>query len=297
MTATFETPAVGLPTRPTAVTKPFPPHGSIHRAMGDRRIGMPRCSCQPCRTAERRYSKRRVYLAAVGTPILIDAAPARAHLHALKKAGMAYTDIARQNGIPRRTITSIAGGTYKRIRSATAAAILAIQPGAASDRASVPAFGVARRIQALMAAGHPFKAILAATGLHHSSVSSILNGHQDTVRAELAARVEEAYRRLASSRGTSARSLRRAERCGWRDPLWWEDMGHIDDPDFDPATAERELNRDELGALRRQEIEHLSSYGYEPEVIAERLELHISTVRAVIQELRTGERRVRKAVA
>ena len=294
---TTETPAVGLTTRPTTGTN-LPPHGTLRRAMGDRRSGRPRCHCQPCRTVERRYDKHRRVLAHTGRPLLVDATPAREHLAKLRDAGDAVAVISLQYGIPRHSLEKISSGTWLRIRATTAAKILAIKPGtAASDFRSVSSLGAIRRVRALMAAGHPLKAIAAEVGMQHTTASNLANGYQATIRHELNERVRKGYVALASSRGTSARSLHRAEREGWRDPVWWEDMGHIDDPTFDPAAAEQELNRDELAALRRKEIEHLASYGFDAEAIAERLGIHVGTVRAILQELRTGQRRDRRAAA
>ncbi|MFE5628442.1 hypothetical protein [Streptomyces sp. NPDC056543] len=298
MTASAKTPAAGLTLRPAAGTKPLPAHGTLRRAMGDRRYGWPRCHCKPCRTTERRYSKRRSYLTKIGKPILVDATPTREHLANLRAAGDAFTGISAQYGIPRRTLNQIFGGQWKRVHAETASRILAIPPGTATNNyRSVPAVGAVRRIRALIAAGHTMNAVAAAMGLQHSTASLLLNGRQDTIRHELNERVKSGYVALASSSGNAVRSLLRAQREGWRDPLWWEDMGHIDDPTFDPATAEQELSRNEQAALRRAEVDHLSAFGFVPEVIAERLDMHVSTVRAIVAELRTGERRNRKAAA
>lgn len=280
-------------------TTPLPPHGTLRRAMGDRRKGWARCLCPPCRIVERRYTKRRLYLATIGTPILVSAEPAREHLAKLRAAGDAYTVIASKYDIPRRTLNRLTNGELKRLHHTTAAKILAIEPGTATDNyRSVDAIGATRRTRALIAAGHSLNLIAEACGLQHSTASILINGHQTTIRHELNERVTRGYQQLSNSRGNSVRSLRRAKRDGWHDPLWWEDMGHIDDPDFDPAAAEQELSRNELAKLRRDEIEHLLSFNCSIEEIANRVDdLHVGTVRAIVAELRTGQRRERRVAA
>jgi AraC-like DNA-binding protein len=85
--------------------------------------------------------------------------------------------------------------------------------------------------------------------------------------------------------GSALKTRNKARREGWPDPLWWEDMGHIDDPDFDPAAAvERELNRDELAALRRQEIAHLAAFGIPEHEIAQRLGMSPHYVHDLIRD-------------
>lgn len=276
----------------------LPPHGSLRRASGNHRTGRPRCHCKPCRTTERRYTKYRKYLADRGMPILVDAAPTIAHVKKLRAAGDAFTLIAERHNIPRKTLTSLLAGQYRRVHRTTEQAILAIQPGSCLDPyASVPALGSIRRVQALMAAGHSLGAIEQAAGIQHSTASVLANAAVTTIRRSIAERINSTYQRMAHIRGTSVRSLNRAKRQGWRDPIWWEDYGAIDDPGFDPTIVERELSRDELGALRRGEIQHLMSFGCEAEEIAPRLGMAIATVRAVMNELATGQRRDRTGAA
>ncbi|MEI5032471.1 hypothetical protein RB201_04530 [Streptomyces sp. S1A(2023)] len=74
-------------------------------------------------------------------------------------------------------------------------------------------------------------------------------------------------------------------------------MGHIDDPNFDPQTAERPLNRLELAAYRRDETERLHSYRIPDHEIAARLGMALTTVRGIIGELECGQRRDRKQAA
>lgn len=283
----IESPVAGMASLPAAGSKPLPPHGSLRRAMGDRRTGRPRCHCDTCRMTERRYEKRRHFLAVSGRSILVDSAPAREHLTMLREAGDSLTGIAERYSLSRYTLHKISCGLWPRINAATEAKILAIHPGTATDdHRSVSAVGARRRVRALMAAGHSLNAIKDAVGMQHNTASVLVNGRHPTIKYELNERVKAGYLLLAGSRGESVRSLRRAEREGWPDPVWWEDMGRIDDPEFDPDTAERELNHLEEGELRAAEILHLASFGSEAEEIAARLGLGRDYVVARLRKLR-----------
>jgi hypothetical protein len=103
-----------------------------------------------------------------------------------------------------------------------------------------------------------------------------------------------AYHALAGHPGTSVRSLRRARLEGWAPPAAWDDET-IDDPNGAPDFGDSVLNFHERAALRREEIIHLAWHGDTPEQIFNRLneEVSISTVRAVIHEWRTGQKRKR----
>ncbi|MBT2467796.1 hypothetical protein J7E97_07900 [Streptomyces sp. ISL-66] len=247
-------------------SKTLPPHGTYARARGNHRSGAGRCYCQPCRAAEHAYTKRRLLLKATGRPLLIDAAPVRAHLKKLRQAGAAYTAIADTLGVPRSTLSNITSGRNGRLRSSTATAILAIRPGQAIDTTrSVAALGSIRRIRALFAAGHTLKAIAAAAEIEESTASYLVNGHAVTIRRELALRIEAGYTALAHRRGTSVRNLRRARREQWAGPDYW-DVEDFDDPAFEPAT-----DRIPGYISRSEDCFELERLGYSREQIAERL--------------------------
>lgn len=304
MTTTFaKTPAAGMTRLPAAGTKPFPAHGTL--SCGKYR----KCQRPECREAVRAYRRRVHRLQGYGQwQPLVDAEPARQHLQDLNAQGYSYRVIANHLG---RYVAAITGIVYelnpgrgrkRRIRPEFSAAILAITPDDLTP-GFLLAVGTARRICALNAMGWPTRVIADRLGVSCPRIRQIRQ--QQTVTQSTATAVASLYEELKGQDpvehgvvpGTVVRLHRLAEREGWPDPLWWEDMGHIDDPNFDPATAEQELSRDEQAALRRAEIEHLTSFGFVPEVIAERLDMHVSTVRAIVHELRTGQRRDRKGAA
>jgi hypothetical protein len=147
-----------------------------------------------------------------------------------------------------------------------------------------------------MAIGHPCISIRNATGLDRTVVSELVNAQTDSVLATTAEKVAAAYEQLSNQTGPSVRNKNRAAREAWRDPQWWEDYGGIDDPDFNADDVDRELNFLERAKLRREEIIHLAWHGDTPEQILARLddEVSISTVRQIVAEWRTGQKRQRK---
>ncbi|MER5706024.1 hypothetical protein [Streptomyces sp. NPDC002122] len=290
---TIETPAAGMTPLPAAGSKVLPPHGTQYRYRG--RAGVwPGCRCTPCTRAHSRACKQRELDRLSGKPPLHPGAPIIAHVKVLNEAGMSNDLIARRARVSPNLLSGLMRGLTKSCRRDTALRLLAVQPGDFDEIAEIPCTGSSRRIQALYAIGHSQRVIAEATDLCESSVSHIANAKMRKVDASTADAISRAYEQLAGTDGTSESARRRARLMGWHDPLWWEDMGHIDDPDFDPATVEQELGRNGEAAVRRAEIEHLMSFGLDHEVIAARVDMHPTTVRNIMNELRTGQRRDRR---
>lgn len=106
------------------------------------------------------------------------------------------------------------------------------------------------------------------------------------------------YRRHEATPGPSEPARIAATAKGWLGAEAW-DADTIDDPDTTPDLGDRVLNFHERATLRREEIIHLAWCGHEPEQILDRLngEVSISTVRAIVHEWRTGQKRDRKQAA
>ncbi|MEU9470484.1 hypothetical protein AB0D78_28470 [Streptomyces avermitilis] len=285
----------------TAV-KPLPPHGSTARAYGSpgRR---PRCHCQPCRTVRNRHQKQIRVNRELGRSPFTSPAKAQAHLKELHQS-MSWDSLEAATGVWFSNLIAIYQGRRKKIRHETEAKILAVStPDKGDPGQYIDATGSTRRLQALSCIGHSYAAICEAANTCPNRVVSIANGRQPTIRRDLADRITAAYQRLASSPPPANKHTNRtrnvARAKGWHDPQWWEDYGRIDDPDFNSDAADRELNFHERAALRREEIIHLAWCGHEPEQILARLdnEVSISTVRQIVQEWRTGEKRDRRQVA
>ena len=298
MTTSTQTPAAGMSPLPAAGTNRYiPPHGTQYRYRGARNGSWPGCRCTKCTAAHTRACKERSLARLRGTPARHPGGPVLAHIEALNASGMSNHLIARLAGVSKNVIHGLVRGETKSCRRVNALRILAVQPGKFDDVAEIPATATRRRVQALYAAGHSPTVIAVAAGMSSSFVTHLANGGPLKVNAPSAAGVQEAFDQLANTEGSSDAARGRAIEMGWRDPLWWEDMGHIDDPTFDPATAEQELARNEQAALRRAEVEHLTSFGLVPEAIAERLGMNVSSVRNIVREIRTGQRRDRRRAA
>ncbi|MGW1246969.1 hypothetical protein [Streptomyces sp. NPDC002535] len=294
---TTESPAAGMPTLPAAGTTQ---HGTL--SCGKYR----KCKRPECREAARAYRRLTYRKQGYGTwQPFVEAEPARQHILALNAAGFSYKVIADHLGKTLAAVTSIVyeltpgRGRKRKIRPEFAAAILALSPESMTP-GMLPAVGSVRRVRALNAIGWPTRVIAEHMGTVAPRIRSI-TGRQQLVTRATAQGIADCYQQLhrlsplehGIAPGTVLKLTRMAARKGWRDPLWWEDMGHIDDPDFDPASVEQELGRNDEAAVRRAEIEHLMSFGLDHENIAARMAMHPTTVRNIMNELRTGQRRDR----
>lgn len=224
----------------TTATKPLAPHGTLSRAKYHH------CKCDTCRAASAAYQRTRHRKRGYGTwQPFVDAEPIRAHLALLREHGISYIRAAELAGLYTPTVGRLlytAGGRppVKRVRQETADALLAVQPGDI-DPFTTDATGTIRRIQALAAIGWPLRALGAQLNVNPSTPGRLLA--QTTLRTTTANTVRAAYDRLKGDRpedhgvcpGSAVRARNWAQSQGWRDPTWWEDYGHLDDPEFDPA--------------------------------------------------------------
>lgn len=289
----------------TTAAKRLPPHGSLsrHKYHG--------CKCETCYEGYRSYQRSRHRRRGYGTwEPFVDAEPIRQHLLKLKGHGISYIQVAEIAGLYPPTV---GGFLYalnanrprkKRATREVAEKILAVTVEQGTPRL-VDSIGTARRLHALARLGWPMKTLGPHIGVNPATVNRL--ALQEKVHADTAKAVEACYEQLRGQKPEDhgvvpgvARKIRNwAEREGWRDPQWWEDYGRIDDPDFDPATADCGLSFLERAGLRREEIIHFAWHGDTPEQILARLngEVSISTVRQIVQEWRTGQKRQRKQVA
>src|SRR5215470_3675578 len=99
----------------------------------------PGCRCAACTAANRREAARVSRLRAYGRwAPFVDATPARAHVEALRAAGIGWKRVAAFAGVFTGAMSKLVYGgpsgrePLRRIRLQTAAAILAVRPGLAS---------------------------------------------------------------------------------------------------------------------------------------------------------------------
>lgn len=269
---------------------------------------------QAIREAKNRWARRRRRLIGYGQwQPFTDAAPVREHVLAITASGMGINRIAERTGVRRGTLDHLLYGTGDfppavRIRTESAETLLAYWPSLDDydDHTVIDGTGTRRRMQALAAAGWTAHAVQRCIGIAHPQTFERLC-HRDKVTARMARAVRDFYTEFSSKRPEengvepwiAERARTHAARKGWVGAGAWDD-DTIDDPQFGPSGAVRDLNRDELAALRRADIEHLASFGCTPQQIHARLgddDLALSTVRQIVQEWRTGVKRVRKQVA
>ncbi|MER5902962.1 hypothetical protein ABT150_23125 [Streptomyces mirabilis] len=283
----------------TTAVRQLPPHGTQYRYRGPVDGSWPGCRCAKCTHANHVGGKARRLAHLRGEGPLYPGAPVLEHINKLYASGMTYALIARRAKVSDATITNLVHGYTKSCKRDKAFRILAVKPADFDELALRPATGSIRRLRALYAIGHNPKAISAVTGFDETAVSHFANDRYTVITLATEQRIGKAYRELSATPGLSGKARKRAESQGWRDPQWWEDYGRIDDPEFDPDKADAELNFHERAKLRREEIIHLAWIGHQPEQIRERLdnEVSIATVRSVVQEWRTGQKRQRKQVA
>lgn len=273
----------------SAATKPLPPHGSYARANGCPGYRVP-CKCAICLACRHAAKKRERVNRQLGRAAHRDATQTAARLKELNKT-MSWVAIAQAADSSASHLREIASGRMPRIKHTTHNKIMAIRPEPSGGQ-YIDATGSIRRVRALHAIGHTALTIAQAADSHRSRILPLLDGHP-RLRRSLAVRIEAAYNKLANQPGDNARARNRAAREGWAPPGAWDD-DTIDNPAARPQLG-GELNFHERAKLRREEIIHFAWFGHEPEQILARLdnEVSISTVRQIVQEWRSGEKRVR----
>jgi len=208
------------------------------------------CRRPDCVARARAYENNRRHAKAEGTwQPLIDAAPVREHLLRLHAAGITVYRAATLTGLSDNVIrgftqTTRAGervnGRRHRTTQAIADKILAVDVETAAP-AKVSAIGSLRRLQALVALGWPMQEVSRRTGLSGQTMYNI--ARQPLILASTAANVEAAYEQLKNTRASRTTkvstqqrntALNRAASHRWPPPSYWDEVGAIDDPDFEP---------------------------------------------------------------
>lgn len=240
-------------------------HGTLTRAKADG------CPCDQCGATVRAYENQRSRLIAYGQwEPYVDAEPVRAHIRRLGELGISAAQVAALAGVHRSVINGLLYGRglgttpSKRVRPATAAAILAVE-ATADDlpaRALVDGTGTRRRLQALTACGWPLGVLAARLELTRSHMAELTSG-TGQVRAGTARAVRGLYAKLWDQpppegdrwqRAAAKRTRTLARKHGWAPPMAWDDE-LIDLPDADLAAeiARRvaAMDDDDLRACHR----------------------------------------------
>lgn len=243
------------------------------------------------RTAARINRRRRTQRERQGIEGLTDGRIVAEHIQACIDAGWTYLGIAAVSHVSDRAIRYILNG-QPTVQHDNAQRLLAVRP---EHSPRVPPIGSIRRIRALARAGYPIAWTGQQIECSHRHIYEILNGTVEFVDRGLADRLADLYRRHEATPGPSNQARIAAKAKKWDGPEAW-DVDTIDDPEAQPDRGDHELDHLERAQLRREEIIHLAWHGDTPEQIRERLnnEVSIATVRAVVQEWRTGQKRDRR---
>lgn len=268
------------------------------------------CRCYTCAWARSQYDDNRTRALIAGTwQPWADAEPVRVHVRHLQSCGMGLRTIAARAGVDRQRLQDVLHGRPERgtppqekVRPALAVAVLSVEPMLENLAPStlINPVGTRRRIQALIAIGWPQQHLADRLGMTPSNFSEMIRREHVLVRRALQVRAlyDELWRADPAEHGATAvgmtRARRTAEANGWPPPGAWDD-DVIDDPQASAYTGDsKRLKRDELAAVRREEVEHLMRFGIAEDDIAERLGMHLVSVQRIVLELRTGQRRDRR---
>lgn len=282
----------------------LPAHGTLsrHKYHG--------CKCLTCRVAYSQYATKRRRQRAYGTwQPFTPAAPVRQHVMELQQAGIPVDAIADAAGVTRQTLARIiygipAGNPTQKIRKESAEAILRVRRDDCQlgEGTRLDGTGTRRRIQALVAAGWSFVVLAKEMGFNDRALASLARA--DRVTVATARKIKDGYKRLnvltPEQYGVRphARSLARrvAAREGWVTAAAWD---NIDDPNCTPDSdlSETADNQTARAAYRREEVKRLHEHRTGDFEIAQRLGMAISTVRGIVSELESGQRRNRKQAA
>jgi len=273
---------------------------------GDPRRYRRGCKCRQCINGVSAEIRQGRFLRATGRGRETTPERAARHITRLRDAGMPDKEIMADALISQDVLYRIVRleGT---IRRSTELRVLAVKPrdtelpGSGSH---ITGLGSVRRLRALAADGWTATELGRRCGKHKQFIVYLQNQTGDvTVRRWVAAYVTALYGELANLKpeenGVPAhfakRTRARAAAKGWARAAYWDDSD-FDNPAFTPVT-EIDFKRNDVAALRREEIIHFAWHGDTPEQILARLndEVSISTVRQIVQDWRTGEKRQRKA--
>jgi hypothetical protein len=178
----------------------------------------------------------------------VDAAPVRAHVHALREAGMSQPALIRRLNLPDSALKNLMYGANgkppgQQVLRETAEAVLSYWPTMQDlpDSALIDVTGTRRRVQALETLGWSKPQQAEQIGLLPQNFKACLRSR--TVSARFARRVAALYDRLWTQRPedhgvpvhVADRIRRHAAQHQFRGPLAWDD-DTIDDPKAEPLT-------------------------------------------------------------
>jgi hypothetical protein len=226
-------------------------------------------------TRRARLRKQRDLNAIRGISNRVEATEIRDHLNELHQS-MTWAHIARISGSGRCRIVRIANGLVPQVNRITHQKIMAIQAHTApvDGNLYVDATGTRRRLQALACVGWSQAVVADIYGASQWGINEIVTGASKTLRKSTADRFAGIYETLRHQTPEPSRSVTRvrnyAAHKGWHGPEFWEDMGGIDDPTFDPD-AQVEPKRPAAEVLAENAHWLLTTGGLSVDQVAARL--------------------------
>lgn len=150
------------------------------------------CRCLRCRMSNANYETSRARARAAGDwNGVVDAAPARAHIKKLARAGVGYRMIAQVTDVARTVVFGIKMGTRVRARARTIRKILAVTAQQRGDATCVSAKHTWMLIGQLLEEGYTKTSLAQQLGYTRA-----LQLNKDRVTAKNAAKVQRLYTRL-----------------------------------------------------------------------------------------------------
>lgn len=223
------------------MSAPLPPHGTLARY---RRRPKP-CRCSRCRAAASRNAKLREFNRSRGMSALVDAAPIREHIEALRGVGIGLRTLAARTEVSHSALFHIVSGRTRNVRRAVATAVLGVpvDPNTRRAGAVAPALATTRRLQALAVLGWSLVELSGRSGLDRDLLSMLRLGKYAGVTRGVEAAVEQLFadlwdqappRRTRQEKSAYSRTRSQATAQDWAPPMAWDDET-IGDPAARPA--------------------------------------------------------------
>jgi hypothetical protein len=215
------------------MTPDDPRHGTDRQPASER---VPHCECPRCDHALR-LRRRNNKLRQLGRPPRVPTGPVAAHVRALIDRGWTQANIATAAGVAQPTISETVAGKWATMKSANAAAILAVQGRPPQAQHLDPRVTI-RQLQALAALGWPMREVCTRAGLHHRFGADLMRDTKRGISQEAADRITQTFTELCMTvplNTSTSRHVRTwAARQGWAPPLAYENMNDLaDDPALD----------------------------------------------------------------
>lgn len=272
---------------------------------GDPRRYRRGCKCTKCKAGANAQNIRNRYLRQTGRGIRRGPDRAAGHVLLLRAAGLDDKTIRKQARVCPDVLYRIMRreGT---VHVATEKRILAVpvprqKNGPTKSRAYISSLGTLRRLRTLVAAGWHSAELARRLGKDRENIHQLIRGRDGgKVAMFLADQIATLYGELRDlkpedhgiPRYYADRARKMAADRGWAPPPYW-DEDDFDNPDFTPAVSDDGLSKNQLGELRRAEIEHLITFNLSHADIAARLGMAEGYVRDIAREITTGARRIR----